>query len=454
MANASDSISCDNFHSPGVNPGEPGIPGSFTALTLVEKIKDALLPAVENLFTQRIAADDTGDILSENDDDSPVDFSSCSSWCPADQTKIDVNSRLRTSLDRFGRRKLFKDFPFPDLPAISIPKIDDSFAQALKQRKINQRHIKAILERRKLILGAIHPNLAGFASRENTDADSAHLFGDDHRVKIRESIELNKELNQFARSVPSAKRGRFFNNYGGSSTSQQPRFHSFQQRRFSFTPRGGHQHCRPQSSRGHTRRPGIHSLPAVVPNPNPEIRRLKSYLGFWHSFTTDPWICVQGYKLPFKQIPSPNLFPLQFRFPQTRFLSVNNWETPQFKILPTSSVKNWETPQFKILPTSSVKNWEAPQFKILPTSSGNNWETPQYKILPTSSGNNWETPQYKILPTSSGNNWETPQYKILPTSSGNNWETPPCKILLNSSGNNWETPQFKILPTSSVESLE
>ncbi|CAG7723383.1 unnamed protein product, partial [Allacma fusca] len=184
---------------------------------------------------------------------------------------------------------------------------------------------QAILERRKLILGAIHPNLAGFASRENADADSTHLFGDDHRVKIREAIELNKELNQFARSVPSAKRGRFFNTYGGTSTSQQPRFHSFQQRRFSFPPRGGHQHYRPQSSRGHTRRPGIHSLPAVVPNPIPEIRRLKSYLGFWHSFTTDPWIldCVQGYKLPFKQIPSPNLFPPPIPIPADKISQVN-----------------------------------------------------------------------------------------------------------------------------------
>ncbi|CAG7721560.1 unnamed protein product, partial [Allacma fusca] len=31
-----------------------------------------------------------------------------------------------------------------NLPAISMPKIDDSFAQALKQRKINQRHIKGL----------------------------------------------------------------------------------------------------------------------------------------------------------------------------------------------------------------------------------------------------------------------------------------------------------------------
>ncbi|CAG7825067.1 unnamed protein product, partial [Allacma fusca] len=183
MANASESVSCENLHSPGVNPGKPGIPGSFTALTLVEKIKDALLPAVENLITQRIAGalekpektkdipsgsttgseitgdtidhtevnriskrksdslsteNDTGEILSDNDDDNPVDFTSCSSWCPAEQTKIDVNSRLRTSLDRFERRKIFQDFPFPNLPAISMPKIDDSFAQALKQRKINQ----------------------------------------------------------------------------------------------------------------------------------------------------------------------------------------------------------------------------------------------------------------------------------------------------------------------------
>lgn len=62
---------------------------------------------------------------------------------------------------------------------------------------------KAIFERQRMILAAIHPDLTSYASHQVADPASITLFGPDTRERIRSSVDFSNELNNLTRTFNS-----------------------------------------------------------------------------------------------------------------------------------------------------------------------------------------------------------------------------------------------------------
>ncbi|CAG7729583.1 unnamed protein product, partial [Allacma fusca] len=292
-------IQSPSENSSGLDQGK-AIVGAFSVNSLADKIKEALFPEMEKLTSQKISNqlgqvgktqdnpevvtirtnsesnrkrsfsnsdlhtapsdNESGELnYSDTDEETDIPLSSPKNWEPSDKTISDVTNVTKKSMIKQDRRSVFQSFPFTRLQSIVMPKLDDSFAQILRQRRIKTRYIQglpavesiqktllfstspllhlhtacveassqgstldapevlhatnaaiallgnansqAIFERRKLYLNAIHKDLPGYASRDTSDVNSSELFGHELRLKIKEAIDLNKEFNQFANSI-------------------------------------------------------------------------------------------------------------------------------------------------------------------------------------------------------------------------------------------------------------
>ena len=192
---------------------------------------------------------------------------------------------------------------------------------------IGDANISATYERRKLVLAAIQPELAEYASKEPGDPNSNNLFGQELRSKIKEAIELNKDLDLFQKCLtPPPKKQKFSSGqsafYGhGRGTNNNGRG--------GFNGRGN----RGSGGRGNYRGKGSFNKPAKdsqgeVPFPNfiqfPAVHlagRVSRFADFWKTLTCDQWVqdVLRGYKLPLVIEPDKFIVNVPHGIPKTEF---------------------------------------------------------------------------------------------------------------------------------------
>ena len=82
--------------------------------------------------------------------------------------------------------------------------VKDAAEKALQL--LGNANAKAILERQKMILSAIHPELSSYATVDQDDPASSTLFGASMRDRIKANVDFNNELNKLTKSFRTNQR--------------------------------------------------------------------------------------------------------------------------------------------------------------------------------------------------------------------------------------------------------
>ena len=80
-----------------------------------------------------------GEILEDDMDCIVIPREVLGSWSVPEETASVINTYFKSPLSKGDRRALFSEYPFPDLPTIKLPVLEETFLQTFKQRKINIR---------------------------------------------------------------------------------------------------------------------------------------------------------------------------------------------------------------------------------------------------------------------------------------------------------------------------
>lgn len=164
---------------------------------------------------------------------------------------------------------------------------------------------QATYQRQRSIMGKINPSAVSLLAKEKLEASETDLFGNALRKSIKEAGEARKDFGMgFSNQPYSGQRPTSFRPKFGRSPFREQRH--FRGRPYDFKGRSSFRGSGTNSFRSSPKGESIEKdfKPLVG-------GRLKYYLHFWESITSDPWILnsVSGYSLPFKEIPNPYLNP-------------------------------------------------------------------------------------------------------------------------------------------------